>query len=122
MGIGMAFFYPTLVAEVADISTPAWRGRALGTYRYWRDTGYAVGAVLPGTSHPMETGDGDRLLDAGGPWPVWALGGDRLGGDPSRIESGRRIGVRRMNKHSLRTGKEKFSSPLCLFLSFMVTY
>ena len=44
----MAFFYPTLVAEVADISTPAWRGRSLGTYRYWRDTGYAVGAVLLG--------------------------------------------------------------------------
>ena len=44
----MAFFYPTLVAEVADISTSAWRGRALGTYRYWRDTGYAVGAVLLG--------------------------------------------------------------------------
>ena len=48
MGIGMALLYPTLVAAVADISPPAWRGRALGTYRYWRDTGYAVGAVLLG--------------------------------------------------------------------------
>ena len=48
MGIGMALLYPTLVAAVADISPPAWRGRALGTYRYWRDTGYALGALLLG--------------------------------------------------------------------------
>ena len=115
MGIGMAFFYPTLVAAVADISTPAWRGRALGTYRYWRDTGYAVGAVLLGLLAQWKQETEIAFWDDGGPWPVWALGGDRLGGDPSRIESGRRIGVRRMNKHSLRTGKEKFSSPLCLF-------
>ncbi len=48
MGIGMALLYPTLVAAVADISPPAWRGRALGTYRYWRDTGYAIGGLLLG--------------------------------------------------------------------------
>ncbi len=57
----------------------------------------------------MKTGDGDRLLDDGGPpWPVGALGGDRFGGDPSRTESGRQIGVRWMNKHSLTTEKKKF--------------
>jgi MFS family permease len=49
MGIGMALLYPTLVAAVADISPPAWRGRALGTYRYWRDTGYAIGGLLLGS-------------------------------------------------------------------------
>ena len=48
MGVGMALLYPNLVAAVADISPPAWRGKALGTYRYWRDTGYAIGALLLG--------------------------------------------------------------------------
>lgn len=48
MGIGMALLYPTLIASVADLASPAWRGKALGTYRYWRDTGYAIGAFLLG--------------------------------------------------------------------------
>ena len=48
MGIGMALLYPNLIASVADISHPNWRSSALGTYRYWRDTGYAIGAVLLG--------------------------------------------------------------------------
>lgn len=48
MGIGMALLYPNLIAAVADISHPNWRSSALGTYRYWRDTGYAIGAVTLG--------------------------------------------------------------------------
>jgi MFS family permease len=48
MGIGMALLYPNLIAAMADLAPPLWRGRALGTYRYWRDTGYAIGAVLLG--------------------------------------------------------------------------
>ena len=48
MGIGMALLYPNLIAAVADISHPAWRSSALGTYRYWRDTGYAIGAIALG--------------------------------------------------------------------------
>ncbi len=48
MGMGMALLYPTLIASVADRASPAWRGKALGTYRYWRDTGYAIGAFLLG--------------------------------------------------------------------------
>jgi len=47
-GVGMALLYPTLIAAVSDRSHPAWRGRALGVYRFWRDSGYAVGAVLIG--------------------------------------------------------------------------
>ncbi len=50
MGVGMALLYPNLIAAVADISPPAWRGRALGVYRYWRDTGYAIGALLLGVA------------------------------------------------------------------------
>ena len=48
MGLGMALLYPNLIASVADIAHPNWRSSALGTYRYWRDTGYAIGAVLLG--------------------------------------------------------------------------
>ncbi|MDA8231635.1 MAG: MFS transporter [Magnetospirillum sp.] len=48
MGVGMALLYPNLIAAVADISHPDWRGSALGTYRYWRDTGYAIGALVLG--------------------------------------------------------------------------
>jgi MFS family permease len=44
----MALLYPNLIAAMADLAPPLWRGRALGTYRYWRDTGYALGALLLG--------------------------------------------------------------------------
>ena len=48
MGVGMALLYPNLIASVADIAYPSWRSSALGTYRYWRDTGYAIGALVLG--------------------------------------------------------------------------
>ena len=48
MGIGMALLYPNLIAAMSDRTPPLWRGKALGTYRYWRDTGYAIGAALLG--------------------------------------------------------------------------
>jgi MFS family permease len=47
-GIGMALLYPTLIAAVGDISHPAWRGSSLGVYRFWRDLGYGIGALLLG--------------------------------------------------------------------------
>ena len=48
MGVGMALLYPNLIAAMSDRTPPLWRGKALGTYRYWRDTGYAIGALLLG--------------------------------------------------------------------------
>jgi MFS family permease len=48
LGIGTAMVYPTLLAVVADATEPAWRARSLGVYRFWRDLGYAVGALLAG--------------------------------------------------------------------------
>ncbi len=44
-GFGMALLYPNLSAAVADISAPNWRGSAIGIYRFWRDLGYAIGAL-----------------------------------------------------------------------------
>jgi MFS family permease len=48
IGFGMAMLYPTLGAAVADVSPPAQRGTLLGVYRFWRDFGYAVGALCMG--------------------------------------------------------------------------
>lgn len=48
LGIGTAMVYPTLLAAVADVAEPAWRGSAVGVYRLWRDLGFAVGAVVAG--------------------------------------------------------------------------
>ena len=48
MGIGMAMLYPNIIAAVNDISDPHWRGASLGAYRYWRDTGYAIGGIILG--------------------------------------------------------------------------
>jgi MFS family permease len=47
-GVGTALVYPTLLAAVADVAHPAWRARAVGAYRLWRDGGFAVGALLSG--------------------------------------------------------------------------
>ncbi|MFM2069042.1 MAG: hypothetical protein RLZZ584_3951 [Pseudomonadota bacterium] len=49
-GLGMALLYPNLSAAVADIAAPSWRASAIGIYRFWRDLGYAVGALGLGAS------------------------------------------------------------------------
>ena len=41
--------YPTLLASVGDVAHPSWRCSAVGVYRLWRDSGYAVGGVMAGT-------------------------------------------------------------------------
>ena len=48
LGLGTALVYPTLIAAVADVAEPVWRGSAVGVYRLWRDLGFAVGAVVVG--------------------------------------------------------------------------
>jgi MFS family permease len=47
-GVGMALLYPTLIAAIGDISHPNWRATSLGAYRFWRDTGYGLGALAIG--------------------------------------------------------------------------
>ena len=48
LGLGTAMVYPTLLAVVADVAEPAWRGSAIGVYRLWRDLGLAIGAIAAG--------------------------------------------------------------------------
>ncbi|WP_256255716.1 MFS transporter [Streptomyces sp. MUSC 14] len=48
LGIGTALVHPALIASISDHAHPARRANALGTYRFWRDIGYAGGAVIAG--------------------------------------------------------------------------
>ncbi len=48
LGVGTAMVYPTLIAAVSDASHPSWRARSLSVYRFWRDLGYAMGALSAG--------------------------------------------------------------------------
>src|SRR5713101_7901261 len=48
LGLGTALVYPTLLATIADVAHPDWRASAVGVYRLWRDSGYAIGALLAG--------------------------------------------------------------------------
>ena len=47
-GIGTAMVYPTLLAAISDVAHPEWRATAMGAYRFWRDLGYALGALISG--------------------------------------------------------------------------
>lgn len=65
LGAGTAMVYPTLLAAIGDVAHPAWRARAIGTYRLWRDGGFAVGAVLAGV-----LADAFGIREA-----IWAIAG-----------------------------------------------
>jgi MFS family permease len=76
-GAGMALLYPNLGAAVADIAAPGWRGSAIGIYRFWRDLGYAIGALLLGLA--MGTGAeaafwavAGAMVVSGGVLAVWS--------------------------------------------------
>jgi MFS family permease len=40
--------YPTLIAAVSDVSQPRDRARVVGVYRFWRDFGFVLGALIAG--------------------------------------------------------------------------
>ena len=45
LGLGMALLYPSISSAVNDNCDDSWRASAIGIYRFWRDTGYATGAL-----------------------------------------------------------------------------
>jgi MFS family permease len=63
LGAGTAMVYPTLLAVISDVAHPTWRASAVGVYRLWRDSGFAVGALLAGLV-------ADRL---GMPAAIWVV-------------------------------------------------
>jgi MFS family permease len=50
LGLGTALVYPTLIAAMSDFVSPVARAPIVGVYRFWRDIGYVVGAVIAGTA------------------------------------------------------------------------
>ena len=48
LGAGTAMVYPTLIAAVSDASQPRDRARAVGVYRFWRDFGFVLDALIAG--------------------------------------------------------------------------
>jgi MFS family permease len=50
LGLGTALVYPTLIAAISDAVTPVARAPVVGVYRFWRDMGYAVGALIAGAA------------------------------------------------------------------------
>ncbi len=48
LGAGTALVYPTFLAAVADATSPIQRAESIGTFRLWRDLGYAFGAIISG--------------------------------------------------------------------------
>lgn len=48
LGAGTAMVYPTLLATIGDVAHPTWRASSVGIYRFWRDSGYAIGAIISG--------------------------------------------------------------------------
>ena len=48
LGVGTAMVYPALLAAVSDASQPRDRARTVGVYRFWRDFGFVLGALIAG--------------------------------------------------------------------------
>lgn len=48
LGFGTALVYPTFINAISDFTHPTQRAESLGTFRLWRDLGYAIGAILTG--------------------------------------------------------------------------
>ena len=89
LGIGTALVYPTLIAAVSDAVTPSERAPVVGVYRFWRDSGFVIGALLAGlVADALGSGPAIALVAvltaASGAW-VAATAWSR-GAAPSAIE------------------------------------
>ena len=48
LGLGTALVYPTFLSAIAQATSPKQRAESIGTFRLWRDLGYAFGAIISG--------------------------------------------------------------------------
>lgn len=48
LGFGTALVYPTFLSAIAQATSPKQRAESIGTFRLWRDLGYAFGAIISG--------------------------------------------------------------------------
>ena len=88
LGFGTALVYPTLIAAISDAVSPVARAPVVGVYRFWRDAGYVLGAILAGTVADV-LGYGEAIgIVAGltaisGLWVLWDMPGHPARPDPS---------------------------------------
>jgi len=48
LGVGTALVYPNFLTVVAENTHPSQRAETLSIFRFWRDSGYVIGALLAG--------------------------------------------------------------------------
>jgi MFS family permease/rhodanese-related sulfurtransferase len=109
LGVGTALVYPTLIAAVADQVQPIERAQVVGVYRFWRDFGFVIGALLAGLVADAAGADtaiaivaaltaGSGLWVALTRWPEHDLTADHLAGrrnvDDLLADARRRIAPR----------------------------
>jgi len=90
LGLGTALVYPTLIAAISDAVSPVARAPVVGVYRFWRDLGYALGALIAGaTADALGYGGAIGLVAAltaaSGLWVLVDM--PRTPGAPPRNES-----------------------------------
>jgi MFS family permease len=95
LGLGTAMVYPTLIAAMSDAVSPIARAAVVGVYRFWRDMGYALGALLAGAVADALGYGGAIAIVAGltaasGLWVLW----DMPGWDPPQPTSEHTIHAR----------------------------
>jgi len=76
LGLGTALVYPTLIAAISDAVPPVARAPVVGVYRFWRDMGYALGALIAGATADALGYGGAIVLVAGltAASGLWVLG------------------------------------------------
>jgi MFS family permease len=82
LGLGTALVYPTLIAAISDAVSPVARAPVVGVYRFWRDLGYALGALIAGgVADALGYGGAIAvvagLTAASGLWVLGDMPGDR---------------------------------------------
>jgi MFS family permease len=92
LGLGTALVYPTLIAAISDAVSPVARAPVVGVYRFWRDTGYALGALVAGlTADAMGYGGAiaivAALTAASGLWVLRDLPSRRASAPPAQTHS-----------------------------------
>jgi MFS family permease len=65
LGLGTALVYPNFLTVVAESTHPSQRAESLSIFRFWRDSGYVIGALLAGILADF-VGMGTAIIIIGG--------------------------------------------------------